>query len=133
MADLPPPPQQSTRAPAGLQAAAKGATLHTCNSELVKCIEDMYDKRQELQEQIIREEEEKAKIQFDIRMLNERLQRISESLQRKILARDDYDKTIEETEAAYSKILESSKVLLSVLKRESATLSKKKTGAPEPS
>jgi len=92
----------------------------------------MYDKRQELQEQIMREEEEKAKIQFDMRMLNERLQRINESLQRKILARDDYDKTIEETEAAYSKILESSKVLLSVLKRETVNLSKKKGTAPPP-
>jgi len=122
----------SSRSGTGIQAAAKGATLHTCNSELVKCIEDMYDKRQELQEQIMREEEEKAKIQFDMRMLNERLQRINESLQRKILARDDYDKTIEETEAAYSKILESSKVLLSVLKRETVNLSKKKGTAPPP-
>jgi len=42
------------------------------------------------------------------------------------MARNDYDKTIQETEAAYLKILESSQTLLTVLKRESMGLTKKK-------
>ena len=42
-----------------------------------------------------------------------------------VAARNDYDKTIQETEAAYLKILESSQTLLTVLKRESVGLSKK--------
>ena len=42
-----------------------------------------------------------------------------------VAARNDYDKTIHETEAAYLKILESSQTLLTVLKRESVGLSKK--------
>ena len=37
-----------------------------------------------------------------------------------------YDKTIQETEAAYMKILESSQTLLHVLKRETVNLTKKK-------
>lgn len=37
-----------------------------------------------------------------------------------------YDKTIQETEAAYSKIMESSQTLLHVLKRESVNLTKKR-------
>ena len=36
--------------------------------------------------------------------------------------RNDYDRTIAETEHAYSKILESSQTLLTVLKKESQTL-----------
>jgi len=40
----------------------------------------------------------------------------------KTAARNDYDKTIQETEAAYMKILESSQTLLKVLKRESHSL-----------
>jgi hypothetical protein len=37
-----------------------------------------------------------------------------------------YDKTVQETEAAYMKILESSQTLLHVLKRETVNLTKKK-------
>ena len=40
-------------------------------------------------------------------------------------SRNEYDKTISETEAAYLKILESSQTLLTVLKRETVTLTKK--------
>lgn len=42
---------------------------------------------------------------------------------------EKYDKTIQETEAAYMKILESSQTLLHVLKRETVNLSKKKQGS----
>jgi Sjoegren syndrome nuclear autoantigen 1 len=41
-------------------------------------------------------------------------------------ARNEFDQTIQETEAAYMKILESSQTLLTVLKREATTLQKKK-------
>ena len=54
------------------------------------------------------------------------LQKINESLVRKTQARNEYDKTVQETEAAYMKILESSQTLLHVLKRESVNLTKKK-------
>lgn len=98
----------------------QGAALQTYNNELVKCIEDLCTKRDELQKQIINEEEEKSKIQNDIRILSERLAKINESLAKKIASRNEYDKTISETEAAYMKILESSQTLLHVLKKETA-------------
>jgi sjoegren syndrome nuclear autoantigen 1 len=90
------------------------------------------------------EEEEKHKLQNDIRVLSEKLAKINESLAKKISARNEFDKTIAETESAYMKvfikfyffllkinkiffyilfqILESSQTLLNVLKRESHTL-----------
>jgi Sjoegren syndrome nuclear autoantigen 1 len=67
-----------------------------------------------------------VKIQREISILSEKLQKINESLARKVQARNEYDKTISETEAAYMKILESSQTLLHVLKRESVSLTKKK-------
>ena len=67
-----------------------------------------------------------AKIQNDLRILTERLARINDNLARKVSSRTEYDKTITETEAAYSKIMESSQTLLHVLKRESVNLTKKK-------
>lgn len=44
-----------------------------------------------------------AKIQNDLRILTERLARINDNLARKISSRNEYDKTIQETEGAYAK------------------------------
>ena len=96
--------------------------MQNYNNQLVKCIEDLREKREEVNRQILKEEEEKAKIQKDLAILTERLSKINESLQRKQQARSEYDQTIQETEAAYMKILESSQTLLHVLKRESVNL-----------
>ena len=67
-------------------------------------IEDLCSKRDEVQRQILAEEEEKRKIQNDIRILTERLAQVNESLAQKIATRSDYDQTIAETEAAYKKV-----------------------------
>jgi|Transcript_786 sjoegren syndrome nuclear autoantigen 1 len=106
--------------------AGQGASLQNYNNELVKCIEDLREKREEINRQILKEEEEKAKIQRDLSILTDRLSSINENLAKKIQARNEYDRTIQETEAAYMKILESSQTLLQVLKRETVSLSKKK-------
>ena len=43
-----------------------------------------------------------------------------------IATRTEYEKVIQETESAYVKILESSQTLLTVLKRESVNIQKKR-------
>jgi Sjoegren syndrome nuclear autoantigen 1 len=106
--------------------ASNGASLQNYNNELVKCIEDLREKREEINRNILKEEEDKAKIQRDLSILTERLAKINESLARKVQARNDYDDTIQQTEGAYMKILESSQTLLQVLKRETVGLTKKK-------
>jgi Sjoegren syndrome nuclear autoantigen 1 len=108
--------------------STKGGTLQNYNNELVKCIEDLREKRESVNKDILRAEEEKAKIQKDLSILTDRLQRLNEDLTRKQQARNEYDKTIQETEAAYMKILESSQTLLHVLKRESVNLTKRGGG-----
>ncbi|KAM4664399.1 microtubule nucleation factor SSNA1 [Discoglossus pictus] len=102
----------------------QGAALQGYNNELVKCIEDLCGKRDELNRQIQQEEDEKNKLQNDIRILTEKLSRVNENLARKMASRNEFDKTIAETEAAYMKILESSQTLLTVLKKEAGTLGK---------
>ena len=67
-------------------------------------IEDLCTKRDELHKQILQEEEEKQKIQNDLRILTERLAQVNESLAKKIAMRNDYDRTISETENAYKKV-----------------------------
>jgi Sjoegren syndrome nuclear autoantigen 1 len=78
-------------------------------------IEDLCAKRDELQRQILIEEEDKHKLENDIRLTSEKLARINENLAKKITARTEFDRTISETEAAYMKILESSQTLLNVI------------------
>ena len=107
--------------------APQGATMQNYNNQLVKWIENLREKREEVNRQILKEEEEKAKIQKDISILTDRLSKINESLSRKKQSRNEYDKTTQETEAAYMKILESSQTLLHVLKRESLSLTKKQS------
>jgi Sjoegren syndrome nuclear autoantigen 1 len=63
------------------------------------------EKREEVNRTILKDEEERDKIQNDIRILSERLSRIEESLARKYASRNEYDKTIKETEVAYLKVL----------------------------
>merc|ERR1711865_951931 len=106
----------------------QGAALQNHNNELVKCIEDLRDKREEINKQIVKDEEEKAKIQADLAVLTKRLSHLNDGIARKVASRNEYDKTIQETEAAYLKILESSQTLLTVLKRESVSIGKKTVG-----
>ena len=44
--------------------AAQGATLQNYNNELVKSIEDLREKREELNRQILKEEEDKCKVRL---------------------------------------------------------------------
>ena len=95
------------------------------NQELKASIANLQSKRDALQQQINIEEEDAKKIKDEIEGLTVKLKGLNDSLARKIRTRDDYDKTIEEVDAAYRKIMESSQTLLHVLKRETKALVKK--------
>ena len=101
-------------------------SIQNYNNELVKCIEDLRIKKEETNALILKEEEEKSKMQHDLNQLTERLATINEMLAMKVQARNEYDRTIQETEGAYMKILESSESLLQVLKKETVNIAKKK-------
>jgi len=73
----------------------------SCN---VSGIEDLCSRRDELHREIVADEEEKAKLQNEIRMLTDRLAKLNESLAQKIASRAEFDRTIAETEAAYTKV-----------------------------
>jgi len=109
--------------------AQQGASMQSFNNELIQQIEDLRGKRDEISRSLAKEEEEKVKIQNDLAVLTKRLSQINDSLARKYSSRQEYDRTIDETEGAYMKILESSQTLLTVLKRESMNIQKKKQSA----
>lgn len=64
----------------------------------------MREKRDEIKKILQVEEEEKANIQKDLVVLTKRLAEIDDSLSRKYAYTNEYDKTIHEVEAAYSKV-----------------------------
>jgi hypothetical protein len=55
----------------------QGSTLQGYNNELVKCIEDLREKREELNKLILKDEEDKAKVQKEIAVLTDRLKKVN--------------------------------------------------------
>jgi Sjoegren syndrome nuclear autoantigen 1 len=70
--------------------AEHGAALQTYNNELVKCIEDLNSKRDDVSKEIKIDEAEKDKLEHDIAILHERLQKVNLQLARKIQVREEY-------------------------------------------
>lgn len=67
-------------------------------------IEELHLKRDELNRQIRQEEEEKERLQHDIQVLSDKLSRVNESLSQRHAARAAFERTIAETETAYTKV-----------------------------
>lgn len=67
-------------------------------------IEELEAKRKAIVAEIDSEEEKKTDVQTQLREQTEKLSRINDSLGRKVSARNEYDTTIQETEAAYLKV-----------------------------
>ena len=102
--------------------AAVGADVQATSNELVALIEELKERRSELDRVIKKEEDEKLRLVAELRALNERLQLVDDSLQKKHAARADFDRTIQDTSNAFNKILESSRMLLSSVKQDSMLL-----------
>ena len=103
----------------------QGDVLVSYNNQLVKCIDEMREKMDTVTKKITKLEEEKSKITENITTLTEQLVTVEETLAKNINAKNKYALTIQETETAYMKILESSQTLLHVLKREQTKIGKK--------
>jgi len=100
--------------------------LENYSSELVRFIEDLRKRREQVNKEILKQEREKDIIQKYLNELPKKLNSLNISLSLLNGTRSDYDKTIHESEAEYHKILQSSQNLLEALKRESVNLEKKR-------
>jgi len=102
--------------------ARQGAALQNYNNELVKSLEELCQRRHTLQAAIDSEEAEKRDLEAEKRKVEDRLQTVTASLNQKLATKVEYDKVIGEAEGHYMKILESSQVLLNVVKTRSNDL-----------
>ena len=105
--------------------AEQGAALQSYNNELVKCLDELCEKRNILQKEIDKDEQDKFALETQLKTIQEKLNRVNNSLEDKYSTKNEYDKLISESEQAYMKILESSQVLLNVVRRDADSLSKK--------
>lgn len=67
-------------------------------------LEEMKLRRAELQTQIESQEEEKNNLQREIEEMSCKLTHLNDSLAKKIAVRNEYDRTIADTETAYTKV-----------------------------
>ncbi len=102
--------------------ASTGADLQATNNDLVQVVEELKERRAALERNIQQDLDAKQRLAADIRALTAKLTKVEESLAKKIAVRADFDRTLEETSVAFANILDSSKVLLSSVKREAVSL-----------
>ncbi|XP_077974086.1 uncharacterized protein LOC120347660 [Styela clava] len=79
--------------------------------EVKRCIVELRKQRQRLFVELGKIDHERKKLQNDIRILTDRLAKISFEQAQKMQFKIDLEKTIDETESAYSKLIETSKGL----------------------
>lgn len=84
-------------------------------------IEHLKDKRIRLNDLIIKDEETRAKLIQEISSLEQRLHEMDASIDEKSRRRDECDRILEESEKGLEKIIESSKILLSLVQKEAAS------------
>lgn len=88
------------------------ATLNRYNVELLRCIDEMRYKRDELHKDIFDLSEEQKKIQSDLGLLTVKLAEVNESLCRRCKEQADCDTLIIQYDSAYQKIVQGSEHLL---------------------
>ena len=88
-------------------------------AELLSTLEELRDKREETKVEIYEEEEERHRIEKELEILTERLDRVNgtlsyelETIIRTATEKKELEKTIQDTEHTKNKIVESLKTLL---------------------
>ncbi|XP_023026433.1 uncharacterized protein [Leptinotarsa decemlineata] len=99
-----------------------GAALQTYNQELVKCLEDIKRKKNEIVHCLHREEAEKLVLEKNVKVLQDKLKILNRNIDHHKSIYEQYDKIINETENGFRKILESSQTLLQVVQQQTTRI-----------
>jgi len=97
----------------------ESSTMQDYNTQLVHCLDEIREKRDAITQQKSKREAEKVVLLTTMKKLQTELSQIEEDLVKYSTDSVKYNQTIQETETAYMKIVESSKTLLHVLREES--------------
>lgn len=105
--------------------ASLGSDVQATSNELVSAIEEMKERRAELEQEIRRGEEERNRLIAELKVLKARLATIDENLRQKVEAKCLLDKVINETSEAFRGIVEASRKLLNNVREESSGLARR--------
>ena len=72
--------------------AEQGAALQSYNNELVKCLDELCEKRNILQKEIDKDEQDKFALETQLKTIQEKLSRVNNSLEDKYSTKNEYDK-----------------------------------------
>ena len=98
-------------------ASAENEETESYASEVIKCLTQMREQREHFGTEIMTIESEKRKVEAEIRLLTTKLARLSYRLAQKMNFDNELKKTIEATETAYAKLVESSQNLYKSVKQ----------------
>ena len=82
-------------------------------------MDEMYNERDKLHVEILKETEDKAKIEKSIDTLTERLAALNKSIAVNRASMEEFDQLLKQTETAYMSIVDGTSTLLNVLTRYS--------------
>ena len=103
----------------------QAASLQNYNTELVKSLEGIRERRENLLIDMKKDNDEKMEINQNMEKLSQELEELNMNLQYKENLKKEFDKVISNTEKAYYKLLEGSQTLLAILQRDEASLEQK--------
>ncbi|CAD2214754.1 Sjoegren syndrome nuclear autoantigen 1 [Angomonas deanei] len=92
--------------------ASLGCDVQTTSIEIVSLIEEMKERSTELGIQIERDTAEKNRLLAEAKALEKRLAAVEEGLAIKVNVKNEVDRSLDETQAAFKEILDASKKIL---------------------
>ncbi len=102
-----------------------GSVLQNFNSELEKSLESIYHRRENVLNEINKDEEIKNELEHQKSKIQNELIQVDRFLEEKYELKSDFDKVIFNSENAFKKILEHSKLLMNMVKKEEANIMKR--------
>nr|CAH7728159.1 unnamed protein product [Callosobruchus chinensis] len=82
-----------------------GAALQAYNQEIVKCLEELKKKRDEVVDVIYKQEAEKSVLEKNISILQDKLEGLHKRLNKDRAIYEQYESTIKETEEGFKKVI----------------------------
>lgn len=105
-----------------IQPRKEDAFIQRYNMELLKCIDDMKLKRDEVHRDILTLSEEQHKLEHDVTQLTAQLARVNESLCKKMKQQTECDELLKEYDEAFHKILYGQQTLLANVRKSVNTV-----------
>ena len=96
----------------------KDANLNDTMISIIKTLENLKFQRDKINQEIENGYQIREKMQHELNTLGEQLQKVTDNLEQKQTVLNIYDKILNESDSAYSKIVQSTPALYNMVKNE---------------